>query len=176
MQLSRLPRKGAYIGANRYFVTINVRERQPRFTDRQLVETCRAQVDAACKSNAFLVIADCYMPDHLHLLLEGLVGASDFRRFMKDAKQRTSFHAIRLGGGRLWQDGYHDRIVRQDEDLSAYVDYILQNPVRAGLVERAEDYPYASTRLTSLRPQRDDRVDTAGTPRAASSAGPGRLP
>ena len=87
------------------------------------------------------------MPDHLHLLLEGLVGASDFCRFMKDAKQRTSFHAIRFGGGRLWQDGYHDRIVRQNEDIAAYVDYILQNPVRAGLVERAKDYPYASTRL-----------------------------
>jgi putative transposase len=139
-----------------------VRERQPRFTNGQLVETCRTQIDAACDSHAFLLIADCYMPDHLHLLLEGLVGASDFCRFMKDAKQRTSFHAIRLGGGRLWQDGYHDRIVRQDEDLAVYVDYILQNPVRAGLVERAEDYPYASTRFTSLGAQRGDGIDSAG--------------
>ena len=113
-------------------------------------------------SNEFLVIADCYMPDHLHLLLEGLAGASDFCLFMKDMKQRTSYHAIRLGGGRLWQDGYHDRIVRQDEDLTAYVDYIRQNPVRAGLVERAEDYPYAATRFTSLRAQRDDRIDARG--------------
>lgn len=102
------------------------------------------------------------MPDHLHLLLEGLGGASDFCQLMKDVKQRTSYQAIRLGAGRLWQDGYYDRIVRQDEDVAAYVDYILQNPVRAGLVERAEDYPYASTRFTSLRAQRDDGIDTAG--------------
>jgi REP element-mobilizing transposase RayT len=82
----------------------------------------------------------------------GLVGGSDLRRFIKDAKQRTSYHAIRLGAGRLWQDGYHDRIVRQDEDLAGYIDYILQNPVRADLVKRASDYPF--TRV--LFPRRPD--------------------
>jgi REP element-mobilizing transposase RayT len=82
------------------------------------------------------------MPDHMHLLLEGLEGRSDLRKFIKDAKQRTSYQAVRLGVGRLWQPGYHDRILRHDEDVAAYVDYILQNPVRAGLVERASDYPY----------------------------------
>jgi putative transposase len=65
---------------------------------------------------------------------------------MKDVKQRTSYHAIRLGGGRLWQDGYHDRIVRHDEDLAQYIDYIVQNPIRAGLVQHASDYPYVRVR------------------------------
>lgn len=92
------------------------------------------------------------------MLVEGLGGGSDFCQFMRDVKQRTSYQAIRLGTGRLWQDGYHDRIVRQDEDVAAYVDYILQNPVRAGLVKRAEDYPYASSRSTLLRAQGDHRL------------------
>ena len=92
------------------------------------------------------------MPDHLHLLLEGLAGGSDLRRCIKLAKQRSSYALIQLGRGRLWQPGYHDRIVRQDEDLSRYADYILQNPVRAGLVTRAADYPYAS----SVLPRRPD--------------------
>jgi putative transposase len=145
MDIGRLRRHAAYIGTNRYFVTINVRERQRLFTTRKLVETCRGQVQSACKANAFQVLTDCYMPDHLHLLLEGLTGGSDLRKCVKDAKQRTSYQAIRFGVGRLWQPGYHDRIVRQDEDLIAYSDYIMQNPVRAGLVARALDYPYAST-------------------------------
>ena len=88
------------------------------------------------------------MPDHLHLLLVGLTGRSDLRRFIQQAKQRTSYAAIQLGLGRLWRSGYHDRIVRQDEDLFAYVEYILQNPVRAGLVQHPSDYPYASTLIT----------------------------
>ena len=85
------------------------------------------------------------MPDHLHLLLEGLAGGSDLSKFMKDTKQRTSYQAIRLGAGRLWQDGYHDRIVRRDEDLARYIDYVMENPVRSGLVKHASDYPYART-------------------------------
>jgi putative transposase len=126
MRLGRLPRGDAYIGANRYFVTINVRERQPRFTDGQLVETCRAQIQSACEANAFQILADCYMPDHLHLLLEGLSGGSDLRKCIKLAKQRTSYAAIHLGLGQLWQSGYHDRIVRQNEDLAQYADYMFR--------------------------------------------------
>ena len=110
MRMSRLPREAAYIGANRYFVTINVWNRQPRFTNRQLVETCWKHVDAACESNAFLVIADGYMPDHLHLVVEGLTGGSDFCRFMKDAKQRTSYHAVRTG----WRSALAGRLSRSD--------------------------------------------------------------
>jgi putative transposase len=144
MRLRRLPRSDAYIGVNRYFVTINVRDRQPRFTDAQLVETCRIQIQSACDANAFRILADCYMPDHLHILLEGLSGASDLRKCIKLAKQRTSYAAIQLGLGQLWQSGYHDRILRQDEDFAGYADYIVQNPVRAGLVSSAADYPYTS--------------------------------
>jgi REP element-mobilizing transposase RayT len=88
------------------------------------------------------------MPDHMHLLLEGLEGRSDLRKFIKEAKQRTSYQAVRLGVGRLWQQGYHDRILRHDEDIARYVDYILQNPVRAGLVHRESDYPYVSALIT----------------------------
>jgi putative transposase len=150
MRLQRLPREAAYIGANRYFVTINVRDRQLLFTNRQLVETCRTQVQSAFSATAFRLIADCYMPDHLHLLLEGLTGGSDFRRCIKQVKQRTSYQAIRFGVGRLWQPGYHDRILRHDEDLARYIEYILQNPVRAGLVHRVSDYPYASALITRV--------------------------
>jgi REP element-mobilizing transposase RayT len=88
------------------------------------------------------------MPDHIHLLLEGLAGRSDLCKFIKDAKQRTSYQAVRLGIGRLWQSGYHDHIVRQDDDIARYVNYIVQNPVRAGLVQRASDYPHTSVLLT----------------------------
>jgi putative transposase len=151
MRLRRLPREGAYLGANRYFITINVRDRQRLLTNAQLVETCRREVQSACEATGFQILVDCYMPDHLHLLLEGLTGGSDLRKCIKQVKQRTSFHAIRLGVGRLWQPGYHERIVRHDEDLGGYVDYILQNPVRAGLVQRASDYPYAFALITLRR-------------------------
>src|SRR5262249_14180210 len=97
-------------------------------------------------------LTECYMPDHLHLLLEGAHGTSDLRRCIKDLKQRTAYHARRVHGVELWQDGYHERVLRQDEDVATYADYIIQNPVRAGLVIRPDDSPYAF----SLIPRRPD--------------------
>ena len=42
---------------------------------------------------------------------------------------------------RLWQDGYYERVLRQEEDAQAFARYIVNNPIRAGLVETPEDYP-----------------------------------
>ena len=43
----------------------------------------------------------------------------------------------------LWQDGYYERVLRKSEDVLAIIDYILDNPVRAGLVSRPLDYPFS---------------------------------
>jgi hypothetical protein len=45
-------------------------------------------------------------------------------------------------GGSLWQDESFDHLLRSDESLRQKAEYICQNPVRAGLVEREEDYPW----------------------------------
>lgn len=41
-----------------------------------------------------------------------------------------------------WQRNYFDHRVRPDEGLQLKTDYVRQNPVRAGLVPRAEDWPH----------------------------------
>ena len=43
--------------------------------------------------------------------------------------------------GPLWQTGYHDRAIRDGEDLKPFARYIIANPLRAGLVEKMGDYP-----------------------------------
>ncbi|MNN82247.1 hypothetical protein D3C81_1991650 [compost metagenome] len=43
--------------------------------------------------------------------------------------------------GSLWQQGYHDRALRRDEDLVKLARYVVANPLRAGLVEKLGDYP-----------------------------------
>ena len=84
------------------------------------------------------------MPDHLHLVIEGLSDHSDLRRCVKVAKQRVAFvfrtqFAIPLA----WQQGYWERVLRSNEDTNTVVRYVLDNPVRAGLVEKAEDHPFS---------------------------------
>lgn len=43
--------------------------------------------------------------------------------------------------GPLWQKGFHDRALRQEEDLQAVARYVIANPRRAGLVDRTGSYP-----------------------------------
>jgi REP element-mobilizing transposase RayT len=43
--------------------------------------------------------------------------------------------------GPLWQSGFHDRAIRDDEDLLPFARYIVANPLRAGLVNKIGDYP-----------------------------------
>lgn len=82
------------------------------------------------------------MPDHLHLLVEGLNDESDLRRLIKLAKQRSGAVYSADHGTGLWQEGYYERVVRKPDDVMSIARYILENPVRAGLARRAQDYPF----------------------------------
>jgi REP-associated tyrosine transposase len=73
------------------------------------------------------------MPDHVHLLVEGLSASSDLKRFAKMAKQRSGGVHRRRCGQRLWQEGYFDRVLRDRDDPSAIARYIIDNPIEAGL-------------------------------------------
>ena len=81
------------------------------------------------------------MPDHAHLLIEGMTDAADLQRFVKRAKQRSGQAHAHHAHGRLWQEGYYDRVLRAEEDSRAIARYVIENPVRAGLVDRAGLYP-----------------------------------
>lgn len=85
------------------------------------------------------------MPDHLHLLVEGQTADADFRAFMRFLRRRTALEYRRLTLLELWQDGYYERGLRHDEATPAVISCILGNPVRAGLVENATDYPFGWT-------------------------------
>ena len=99
----------------------------------------------------FSVIAYCLMPDHIHLLVEGTHPAADFREFVRLFKQRSSFHWKQRNGVALWQRGYFEHVLRDDEDTVGVAKYILENPVRAGLVERPEDYEYLGSMTMTVR-------------------------
>ena len=83
------------------------------------------------------------MPDHVHLAVQGRTADSDLRRFVKIAKQRVAYLArTQFAIPAIWQGGYYERILRS-HGMESVVWYILNNPVRAGLVERAEQYPFS---------------------------------
>lgn len=90
------------------------------------------------------------MPDHVHALVRGTSGGADLRRFMKRVKQSSGQIYRRWSNEALWQEGYYDRVVRPEEDLSGIVRYIVENPVRAGLVKSPFDYPFVGSTVWAL--------------------------
>jgi putative transposase len=88
------------------------------------------------------IIACCFMPDHVHLVVEGLRDDSDGARFISRAKQLSGYHYNQAFKNRLWQRYSYERVLREEESTRQVVAYVLENPVRAGLAETVHDYPH----------------------------------
>src|SRR5665213_779081 len=97
------------------------------------------------------LVAYCFMPDHVHLLVYGTSGAADLRAFAVDFKKVTGFEYRHRQGRHLWQPRYFDRVLRDDESTEAVARYTLENPVRAGLAARLGEYPFAGSDLYNLQ-------------------------
>jgi putative transposase len=99
----------------------------------------------AAQDEKFVIIAYCFMPDHVHLLVEGNSPDARLPKFVKRAKQLSGFAARQVIEGKLWQTGYFEHVLRAHEDTRRVVAYILGNPVRAGLVEDPRAYPFSGS-------------------------------
>lgn len=82
------------------------------------------------------------MPDHVHLMfrLRSGILSEGMRRFSLLTTERI--HSALEMDGPIWQDGFYDHAMRGERSMTAYLIYMAQNPVRAGLVGRAEDWPF----------------------------------
>jgi len=85
------------------------------------------------------------MPDHVHLLLEPSESC-DIITFVGQFKNLVQREAWKHGvQGAFWQLSFWDHFLRADEAVPVVAAYILENPVRAGLVQTASDYPFSGS-------------------------------
>lgn len=129
-----------YRGFNIYFITICTEKRHRAFDDAEFGHWAREQLLRLAEARDFEVIAYCLMPDHVHLLLRGCTEHSDLRSFILSWNTRTAYRWRQTHGTRLWQSGYYDHILRDDDNCFAVARYILMNPVEAGIAARPQDY------------------------------------
>jgi len=134
-----------YRGQYAYSITICAHNDTPIFDDEQVVKLVLESLYSVCSKEQFRVLAYCFMPNHLHLLLAG-EGKNDLVKNMKAFKQISSYRFRKSHGTPLWQRGYYEHILRKEEDLKIVADYIWGNPVRGGLVESIDDYPFSGPR------------------------------
>jgi putative transposase len=91
------------------------------------------------RQHRWYITAFMLMPDHIHTLLSFRRDTS-MSRVIGDWKHFHSHH-----NGIVWQDGYFDHRLRDDErgeELNAKINYIRNNPVAAGLCAKWEDWPW----------------------------------
>ena len=91
------------------------------------------------------------MPDHLHIVAIGQSEWSDLCEFVRRSKQLTGFAYRRDHRDSLWQPGYYERILRDDEATETVARYTLANPVRAGLSREIGEYAFAGSFVYDLK-------------------------
>ncbi len=135
-------RKGRQSEDGRVYLVTTVTEGRQRLfstwtTGRMVVAELRAAADAGLVESLAWVL----MPDHLHWLLA--LNGQSLPQVMRQVKGRSATRLNACFGrtGPIWQRGYHDHALRRDEDVRDVARYVVANPVRAGLVRKAGDYP-----------------------------------
>ena len=124
-----------------YLITANTKDRQPIFGDWRVGRLVAKQFRLAERDGLAQSLAWVVMPDHFHWLLE--LKSGSLSRVVARTKSRACVVVNDLQGrtGSIWQRGFHDHAIRQEEDLKGLARYLILNPVRAGLTERVGDYP-----------------------------------
>jgi putative transposase len=84
------------------------------------------------------------MPDHVHLFCSAEMDAKPLPKFVQAWKQWTSKRITRELDvtGPVWQEQFFDHVLRSSESYSQKWEYLRENPVRAGLVAAADDWPW----------------------------------
>ena len=107
---------------------------------RIVIEAWQHFDSSRCNLHAWVV-----MPNHVHLLVQMIPphtlsdAVESWKRFTA-----TRINQLMARSGRFWQEDYWDRYIHDDNHYRATVAYIHDNPVKAGLVVRAEDWPGSS--------------------------------
>lgn len=126
-----------------YLLTTTTSQRQALFADFLVACTVARTFNDPCLLDDARLLAWVLMPDHVHWLvsLGERFSLDELVLRLKSASARR-VNAIRNTKGAVWAPAYHDHALRTEEDVQAVARYIVANPVRAGLVKRAGDYPF----------------------------------
>jgi len=138
-----------------YFITVCVAERRPLLANHEAFLILRSELEAAPSRYGWSVGRFVVMPDHVHFFCtsDETDGASSLSGLIAGFKQWTAKAILRrLGlGAPLWQREFFDHLLRSDESYDSKWQYVRDNPVRAGLVATAEDWPYAGEIVPIIR-------------------------
>jgi putative transposase len=147
-----------------YYVTSVAKDRLPVFRTTAVKKIACSTLDEARRSAGFLLLAYVLMIDHLHAIIGSELRPSKVLQYINGIVAhrvigflKTNGHELSLRKLRhaqkdreyhysLWDHHPQAKVLTSEEMVLQKIDYVHQNPVRAGLVKRAEDYLWSSVR------------------------------
>jgi REP element-mobilizing transposase RayT len=141
---SRMLRKGRVSWSGCHYFVSSAKAKNSPTLDNPICfeiicsEARRLEKDGLWECNAFVL-----MPDHLHMLIRLGEGA-DLSRVINLFKGRSAFaiNRARNSKGPVWFRGFHDHLIRPDQPIPNFLQYLLRNPAKAGLSKIPANWPY----------------------------------
>ena len=137
-----------------YFITTCTLDRQPILGSGDVASILVQEWRTAHDRNGWAVGRYTIMPEHVHFFCRAELNGAPLEIFMQKWKQWTSKRigreiaripiatAVRKNKGTLWQEEFFDHVLRSTESYTQKWEYVKENPVRAGLVKKADDWPF----------------------------------
>ena len=125
-----------------YFITICEKTRQHEWDNEEFFTAFQSAVNKLEARNLWFVRSAMVMPDHLHVLASPMKARDqNVGDFSGALKRWTRLAAASPRWD--WQEGAFDRLLREEDSAQKKWEYMRQNPVRAGLVERWQDWQWS---------------------------------
>jgi putative transposase len=135
-----------------HFITFSCYHRLPHLTCDKTRQAFITALERARTKYKFRVYGFVLMPEHVHLLVsepeQGTIASA-----VQSLKKSSSLLTTRIDVERataLWQKRYYDRNIRDYAEFMEKLQYLHRNPVKRGLVQRAEDWAWSSFRHYAL--------------------------
>ena len=148
-----------------YYLTSVAHKRLPVFQTDKIKQITANALDEARKSGDFLIFAYVIMPDHIHLITDGTKKSADVLRFTNGITARRVINFLKENNFEnsllklrqtdknrnhkytLFEHHANVFLITNETTFMQKAHYIHQNPVRGGLVNKAENYIFSSARI-----------------------------
>lgn len=165
-----------------YFVTTSVVEHTHVFIKEIYCDILVKNILHYQKHYQFIILGYVIMPSHFHWILKTNYQLGSISDIIRDIKkysawdileeiEKSDYERLRLFKDaafgyknqkrKLWMPRFDDQVIRNSEMFWTKLHYIHNNPVKAGIVDKAEDYKYSSARNYTLGDHSILRVDTS---------------
>ena len=127
-----------------YFITTCTFHRRAILASREVAVILIDEWRNAHNRHGWAIGRYVIMPDHVHFFCSAELGTKALPTFMQRWKEWTSKRMMRelKLSGTVWQEEFFDHVLRSSESYSQKWDYVKENPVRAGLVKRSDEWPW----------------------------------